>query len=199
LGGEPAFTLVLHTWKQDLGRHVHVHALVAGGALTAAGEWVSPKPGFLFPEQALSAVYRGKFIAALDEERANARLREDAALTNTAWRQLKPTRGQQSPKSGMLCRIGGHRCHADMVSSRDSRSQRCLQFVSLLTARTSGRWWHLPVLRLGAPLARWREPCATSSEAHITTCGVPTGLFYQLHEPKVGTVLRERLCDDPPN
>ena len=31
LGGEPAFSLVLHTWKQDLGRHVHLHALVAGG------------------------------------------------------------------------------------------------------------------------------------------------------------------------
>ncbi len=37
LGGVPSFTLVLHTWKQDLGRHIHVHALVAGGALTADG------------------------------------------------------------------------------------------------------------------------------------------------------------------
>lgn len=36
LGGETAFTLVLHTWRQDLARHVHVHALVAGGALTSA-------------------------------------------------------------------------------------------------------------------------------------------------------------------
>jgi hypothetical protein len=43
LGGTPAFSLVLHTWKQDLGRHVHVHALVAGGALTATGEWVAPR------------------------------------------------------------------------------------------------------------------------------------------------------------
>jgi len=39
--------------------------------------------------KALSAVYRGKFIAAIEEERANARLREDPALTNTAWRELK--------------------------------------------------------------------------------------------------------------
>lgn len=89
LGGEPAFTLVLHTWKQDLGRHVHVHALVAGGALTAAGDWIDSKRGFLFPEQALSTVFRGKFLAALEQERTNARLREDAPLTNTAWRQLK--------------------------------------------------------------------------------------------------------------
>ena len=89
LGGEPAFTLVLHTWKQDLGRHVHVHALVAGGALTAAGDWIDSKRGFLFPEQALSTVFRGKFLAALEQERTNARLHEDATLTNTAWRQLK--------------------------------------------------------------------------------------------------------------
>ena len=89
LGGEPAFTLVLHTWKQDLGRHVHVHALVAGGALTAAGDWIDSKRGFLFPEQALSTVFRGKFVAALEQERTNARLREDTTLTNTAWRQLK--------------------------------------------------------------------------------------------------------------
>ena len=89
LGGEPAFTLVLHTWKQDLGRHVHVHALVAGGALTAAGEWVGAKRGFLFPQQALSTVFRGKFVAALEQQRTHARLREDAALTHAAWRQLK--------------------------------------------------------------------------------------------------------------
>ena len=46
LGGTPAFSLVLHTWKQDLGRHVHVHALVAGGALAPSGEWRSSKRGF---------------------------------------------------------------------------------------------------------------------------------------------------------
>ncbi len=89
LGGAPAFTLVLHTWKQDLDRHVHVHALVAGGALTAAGHWVSSKRGFLFPESALSSVFRGKFIAALEQERTHPRLCEDAALTTTVWRKLK--------------------------------------------------------------------------------------------------------------
>jgi hypothetical protein len=47
LGGTPSFTLVLHTWKQDLGRHIHVHALVAGGALTADKQWISPKRRFL--------------------------------------------------------------------------------------------------------------------------------------------------------
>ena len=65
LGGQPAFTLVLHTWKQDLGRHVHVHALVAGGALGSDGTWRHPKKGFLFPVRALSKVFRGKFVTSL--------------------------------------------------------------------------------------------------------------------------------------
>ena len=46
-----------------------MHALVAGGALTADGEWKSPKRGFLFPVRALSRVFRGKFMAALTEAR----------------------------------------------------------------------------------------------------------------------------------
>jgi hypothetical protein len=86
LGGTPSFTLVLHTWKQDLGRHLHVHALVAGGALTTGGEWVSPRRGFLFPVRALSSVFRGKFLAALDG--ARGQLRHDVAKSDLSWRNL---------------------------------------------------------------------------------------------------------------
>jgi hypothetical protein len=87
LGGTAAFTLVLHTWKQDLGRHVHMHALVPGGALTAQGQWVAAKPGFLFPNEALSEVFRGKFVAALKRARQGAKLQQ-AALADPAWRDL---------------------------------------------------------------------------------------------------------------
>ena len=88
LGGEPAFSLVLHTWKQDLGRHVHLHALVAGGALAPSGEWIGPKKGFLFPVRALSNVFRGKFVAALETLRAACRL--PANLTaQSEWERLR--------------------------------------------------------------------------------------------------------------
>jgi hypothetical protein len=87
LGGTPAFSLVLHTWKQDLGRHVHVHALVAGGALTATGEWIAAKRGFLFPVKALSRVFRGKFVAALTAVRGAGPLAAATADTR-AWRAL---------------------------------------------------------------------------------------------------------------
>lgn len=66
LGGEIAATLVLHTWGQTLTQHLHVHALVAGGALGSEGQWISPRRGFLFPVKALSTVFRGKFRAGLE-------------------------------------------------------------------------------------------------------------------------------------
>jgi len=87
LGGTAAFTLVLHTWKQDLERHVHVHALMAGGALKADGDWAATKRGFLFPNKALSKVYRGKFVAALNASREDGKLNK-AQLVEAAWRDL---------------------------------------------------------------------------------------------------------------
>lgn len=86
LGGSLAFTLVLHTWKQDLGRHVHVHALVAGGALAADGTWREPKRGFLFPVKALSRVFRGKFITALQQHHDAGAL---PAMAHAPWQALQ--------------------------------------------------------------------------------------------------------------
>ena len=81
LGAEPAFTLVLHTWTQDLRRHVHVHVLIACGGLDEAGNWVEPKRNgrFLFPVHALSRVFRAKFLDALDAARKTGKLPNDPA------------------------------------------------------------------------------------------------------------------------
>ena len=65
LGGEIAASLLLHTWNQVLLQHLHLHCLVAGGALAPDGQWICPKRGSLFPVQAPSAVFRGKFLARL--------------------------------------------------------------------------------------------------------------------------------------
>jgi len=88
LGGSLAFSLVLHTWTQTLMRHLHVHALVAGGALTKEGQWVAGKPGFLFPVEALSTVFRGKFIEALQEVRSAGKLGQIDSASNDGWRRL---------------------------------------------------------------------------------------------------------------
>ena len=66
-GGQPAFSLVLHTWSQDLRQHLHLHAVMACGVLGIDGQWHVPvrRPDFLFPVRALSRVFRAQFMAAL--------------------------------------------------------------------------------------------------------------------------------------
>jgi hypothetical protein len=99
LGGIGSFTLVLHTWTQDLRRHVHVHALMACGALQRGIDgqcsWVQPKrSSFLFPVHALSRVLRGKFLQALQQAGAAERLPRDPADSAPARAQrLQALRG----------------------------------------------------------------------------------------------------------
>ncbi len=81
LGGELGVTMVLHTWGQNLGMHIHVHCVVTGGALSAEGEWIPAKPGFLFPTRALSNVFRGKYLDYLAQAYQRGELRFAGSTT----------------------------------------------------------------------------------------------------------------------
>jgi EAL domain-containing protein (putative c-di-GMP-specific phosphodiesterase class I) len=87
--GTPAFSLVLHTWTQDLQRHIHVHAVMACGVLDKEGQWATPtrKPNFLFPVHALSRVFRGKFMAALVGAHNDGHIEHDPQGDASAWQQ----------------------------------------------------------------------------------------------------------------
>ena len=91
--GTPAFSLVLHTWTQDLRRHIHLHAVMACGVLgqDAGGSdiWHTPtrKPDFLFSVQALSKVFRGKFMAALSAAHKDGAIERDPQGQDAAWRE----------------------------------------------------------------------------------------------------------------
>jgi hypothetical protein len=67
LGAQIGITAVLHTWSQTLADHAHLHCIVTGGGLSPdASCWRrSKKHRYLFPVRALSAVFRGKFLARL--------------------------------------------------------------------------------------------------------------------------------------
>jgi len=88
LGGDLAFSLVLHTWTQTLLRHLHLHALVANGALSKGGQWINGKQDYLFPAEALSAVFRGKFITALQAAKDAGQFKERGNLTDDSWKRL---------------------------------------------------------------------------------------------------------------
>jgi Putative transposase len=68
LGGQLGITAVLHTWGQTLTQHLHVHCVVTGGALAPDGSrWIAARPGFLFPVRALAQVFRGRYLARLQQ------------------------------------------------------------------------------------------------------------------------------------
>ena len=60
---------------------------MACGTLSDEGQWQHPvrKPGFLFPVRALSAVFRGKFMAALHAARQAGELDRDPESADWAW------------------------------------------------------------------------------------------------------------------
>jgi hypothetical protein len=68
LGGKVGFTLVLHTWDQQLRAHFHLHGLIASGALSAEGSrWIAGGRQFLFPVRGLSKMFRAKYLDGLAE------------------------------------------------------------------------------------------------------------------------------------
>jgi len=63
LNGNLGFLAVLHTWDQKLNAHFHLHCLVAGGVMSKdKKQWLPVKNDYLFNEEALSRVFRGKFM-----------------------------------------------------------------------------------------------------------------------------------------
>ncbi|MBH9554384.1 IS91 family transposase [Inhella gelatinilytica] len=93
--GQPAFSLVLHTWSQNLTQHLHLHAVMACGVLGPDGLWHVPvrRNDFLFPVQALSRVFRGRFMQALSvlarlSEPGSAGEPQDVNLTPAGRRAL---------------------------------------------------------------------------------------------------------------
>ncbi|MHC4179327.1 MAG: IS91 family transposase [Planctomycetota bacterium] len=91
LGGKIGFTLVLHTWDQQLRPHFHVHGLIASGALSADGtRWIAGGSRFLFPVRALSKMFRGKYLDGLANLLAERQLDLPAA-----WIELNDPAGRR--------------------------------------------------------------------------------------------------------
>ena len=89
LGGTPGITAVLHTWGQRLELHPHLHVIVTGGALGPAGRWRALRArGYLFAVKVLGAVFRGKFLAALNALRRRGAISAPPGGWPKLWRQL---------------------------------------------------------------------------------------------------------------
>ena len=91
LGAELGITMVLHTWGQNLGQHIHVHCIVTDGGLSPDGQrWLTPaRKGFLFPTAALSKVFRGKYLDFLGAAHRDDELRLKAGGDSREFECLK--------------------------------------------------------------------------------------------------------------
>jgi hypothetical protein len=75
LGAQIGFTAILHTWGQNLLFHPHLHCVVTAGGLSDDGQrWVHARPGYLFPVKVLGRLFRGKFLAGLQDLYQTGRL-----------------------------------------------------------------------------------------------------------------------------
>lgn len=81
VGGEAGITAILHTWTRSLQFHPHVHCIVTAGAWTGE-RWVHRR-GWLVPIAQLKAVFRGRILASLEQQREKLGLADDKA-----WRKL---------------------------------------------------------------------------------------------------------------
>ena len=86
LGGKLGFIATLHTWDQKLKAHFHLHCLIAGGAVSKDGAcWTSCKGNYLFNKEALSMVFRGKFMHYMDHSRQCQKVK----LSGDEYQKLK--------------------------------------------------------------------------------------------------------------
>ena len=80
MGGRPGIMAILHTWGQTLMDHPHLHCLVTGGGVSNDGvRWVAPrktnqKRSFFIHVNVISALFKGKFLACLQEAYKNRSL-----------------------------------------------------------------------------------------------------------------------------
>jgi hypothetical protein len=89
------FVMVLHTWNQRLQFHPHLHCIVPGAGLDAAGRVVTVKnANFLVSQSALRTVFRARLRDSIADMRKNAEV-ELPAIDPAVWQKdwgvyLKP-------------------------------------------------------------------------------------------------------------
>jgi hypothetical protein len=88
LGANIGFLTVLHTWGQNLHHHPHIHCVVPGGGIALDGShWVTCRENFFLPVRVLSRLFRGKFLAYLNEAFEDDTLRFHGTLEALAERK----------------------------------------------------------------------------------------------------------------
>ena len=181
LSGTLGIIAVLHTWDQTLKDHFHLHCLVPAGALSLDhSRWIEARRNFLFPVKALSRVFRGKFLALLQQAREKGKI---PAATN----EIKASR-QKSWVVYAKKPFGSPQTVLDYLGRYTHRVALSNDRI-LAVAKRPG---HLELSRLaktGIEKRRWPSRPTNSSAASCSTscptasCASVTSAFWPT-EPK---------------
>ena len=134
LGARIGFLSILHTWGQNLRLHPHLHCVIpAGGFDPSYSRWVHPKYPFFLPVKVLSRVFRGKYLALLQQALRQRRLDYPSTLVRLLLKDdwvvyAKPAFGEPT----RVLRYLGRYTHRVAISN-----QRLLSFDG---QRVSFRW-----------------------------------------------------------
>ncbi|MBT3207370.1 MAG: IS91 family transposase [Bacteroidetes bacterium] len=76
LEAEMGMIAILHTWKQNLEYHPHLHCIIPAGGITKNNKWKSTQSDgdYLFNVEALSSTFKGKFLNYLKQFRKQGKL-----------------------------------------------------------------------------------------------------------------------------
>jgi len=67
LGAKIGYICILHTWGSAMNYHPHLHCIVLGGGLDAKNKWRDNGEDFFLPIQAVSKLFKGKYMAYLKQ------------------------------------------------------------------------------------------------------------------------------------
>jgi hypothetical protein len=85
LGAAIGFLAVLHTWRQNLHLHPHIHCVVPGGGISPDhSRWIACRKSFFLPVKVLSRLFRKKFLMHLRKAFGKGKLRFHGELQSLA-------------------------------------------------------------------------------------------------------------------
>lgn len=147
LGARIGFFAVLHTWTQRLEHHPHVHCVVPAGGLSNNGRWVRCRKRYFLPVRPLSRLFRGKFLAYLEEAFRRNRLKFHGRLCELAH----PVRFPDW--------LSGLRQHEWVVYAKPpfGGPEHVLQYLARYTHRVAISNGRLLSLENGQVRFRWRD------------------------------------------
>ena len=125
------FTMVLHTWNQQLHFHPHLHCIVPGAGIDATGRVVTVKnANFLVPQPALRSVFRARFrdaYTALAQEHATLPAIDPAVWQKDWGVDMKPFGSGEN----IIKYLGAYVCRTAIGDSR---------ILSITATHVSFRW-----------------------------------------------------------